>query len=213
MKNTRVQRWSILLDEYQVKIKYRQGIHNSRADMLSRIRIKPTNNEIEESNGIVSVDAPNDMTDTKFSGHNHTLFELNINMTESQDNDDHCVYIKTQLNKGENEKISSEYVIQDNILYHIAKENRFETDPFLQLVVPLKLVKTVLECFHDDLGGGHVGLEKTYQKIGSKYFWINCYKNVIDYVTKCEVCQRRMPRMPRKHNAELQDQVTPNYPM
>ena len=41
MKNTRVQHWAILLDEYQVKIKYRQGIHNGRAYMLSRIRIKP----------------------------------------------------------------------------------------------------------------------------------------------------------------------------
>ena len=39
MKNTRVQRWAILLDEYQVKIEYRQGIHNGRADMLARIRI------------------------------------------------------------------------------------------------------------------------------------------------------------------------------
>ena len=77
-------------------------------------------------------------------------------------------------------KYHSEYVIQDNILYHVGKENRFETDPFLQLVIPLKLVNTVLECFHDDLGGGHVGLEKTYQKIRSKYFWINCYKNVIE---------------------------------
>ena len=65
-------------------------------------------------------------------------------MTESQDNDDHCLNIKTQLMKGENEKISSEYVIQNNLLYHIGKENRFETDTFLQLGVPLKLVKTVL---------------------------------------------------------------------
>ena len=47
MKNTRVQRWSILQDKYQIIIKYRQGIHNGRADMLSRIRIKPTNNEIK----------------------------------------------------------------------------------------------------------------------------------------------------------------------
>ena len=77
-------------------------------------------------------------------------------------------------------------------------------------MVPLKLVKTVLECFHDDLGGGHVGLEKTYQNIRSRYFWINCCKNIIDYALKCEVCQRRMLR---KHNAELQDHVTPNYPM
>ena len=57
---------------------------------------------------IVAVDAPNDMTDTKRSGHNHKLFDLNINMTEYQDNDDHCLNIKTQLNKGGNEKISSE---------------------------------------------------------------------------------------------------------
>ena len=79
MKNTIVQRWAILLDEYQVKIKYRQGIHNGRTDMLSRMRIKPTKNEIEESNDIVVVDASNDVTDT-----NHKLFDLNINMTESQ---------------------------------------------------------------------------------------------------------------------------------
>ena len=32
-------------------------------------------------------------------------------MTESQNNDDHCLYIITHLIKGENEKISSEYVI------------------------------------------------------------------------------------------------------
>ena len=50
MKNTRVQRWAILLDEYQVKIKYRQDIHNGRADMLSRIRVEPTPHEIKESN-------------------------------------------------------------------------------------------------------------------------------------------------------------------
>ena len=93
MKNTRVQRWAILLDEYQVKIKYKQGIHNGRADMLSRIRIQPTKNEIEESNDLLAVDPPNDMTNTKSSGHNHKLFDLNIIMTESQDNDDHCVYI------------------------------------------------------------------------------------------------------------------------
>ena len=65
------------------------------------------------------------------------------------------------MTKGENEKISSEYVIQDNILYHIVKDKQFETDPCLQLLVPYKLVSTVLECFHNDLGGGYVGLEKT----------------------------------------------------
>ena len=95
MKNTRVQRWAILLDEYQVKIKYRQGIHNGRADMLSRIRVEPTQHEIKESNDIVAVDASIDKIITRFNGHNHNLFDQNINMTEYQDNDDHCLNIKT----------------------------------------------------------------------------------------------------------------------
>ena len=101
--------------------------------MLSRIRVEPTQHEIKESNDIVAVDASIDKIMTRFNGHNHNLFDQNINMTEYQDNDDHGLNIKTQLNKGGNEKISSEYVIQDNILYHVGKENRFETDPFFTI--------------------------------------------------------------------------------
>ena len=56
MKNTRIQRWAILLDEYQVKIKYRQGIHNCRADFLSRICVEPTSNENKESNDILAIE-------------------------------------------------------------------------------------------------------------------------------------------------------------
>jgi hypothetical protein len=38
MKNTKIQRWSVLIAEYGAKIKYRKGPNNIRADMLSRIR-------------------------------------------------------------------------------------------------------------------------------------------------------------------------------
>ena len=81
----------------KLKIKYRQGIHNGRADMLSRIRVEPTQHEIKESNDIVAVDASIDKTITRFNGHNHNLFDQNINMTEYQDKDDHCLNIKNTV--------------------------------------------------------------------------------------------------------------------
>ena len=112
--------------------------------------------------------------------------------------------------KDKDDKATNDYVIIDGLLYHIAKLIRFEPDPILQLVIPNILKQVVLEGFHAAVGGGHVGLEKTYQKIRSKYFWPNCYKNVVEYVQQCEVCQRRGLR---KLRAELQDSEKPNGPM
>ena len=203
MKNTRVQRWAILLDEYNVKIKYRQGIHNGRADMLSRLRIKPTKDEIEQSNNIVAIEQVPQPVE-------FINLDCDLDINEAQETDRHCRHIREVLNKNNNDSIASQYVVKDMLLYHIGKENRFETEPFLQLVIPETLKGDLIKAMHSSIGGGHVGLEKTYQKIRSKYFWPNSYKDVIEYVTTCEVCQMRMLR---KQQAELQENIIPTGPM
>ena len=107
-------------------------------------------------------------------------------------------------------KGANDYVVQDRLLYHIGKINRYEPEPILQLVIPNVLKQIVLEGYHSELGGGHVGLEKTYQKIRSKYFWPHCYKDTVEFVQSCDICQRIMLR---KRNAELQDNISANSPM
>ena len=136
MKNTRVQRWAILLDEYQVDIKYRHGIHNGRADMLSRIRIKPTENEIKESNEIIAINA--DEVESDLPNYEDIVFDQDVNMQILQQHDEHCKNIITQLTNN-NENVTAEYIIQDLLLFHIGKENKYETEPFLQLVIPQQL--------------------------------------------------------------------------
>ena len=215
MKNTRVQRWAILLDEYQVKIKYRQGIHNGRADMLSRLRIKPTPEELEEDKAILAIEQELQKIPVEVKVHEKLphyadiSFDDDIQLPKLQQDDAHGKHIMKQL-KDKDDKTTNDYVITDGLLYHIAKLIRFEPDPILQLVIPNILKQVVLEGFHAAVGGGHVGLEKTYQKIRSKYFWPNCYKDVVEYVQQCEVCQRRGLR---KLMAELQDSEKPNGPM
>ena len=153
MKNTRVQRWAILLDEYNVKIKYRQGIHNGRADMLSRLRIKPTKDEIEQSNNIVAIEQVPQPVE-------FINLDCDLDINEAQETDRHCRHIREVLNKNNNDSIASQYVVKDTLLYHIGKENRFETEPFLQLVIPETLKVDLIKAMHSSIGGGHVGLEK-----------------------------------------------------
>ena len=211
MKNTRIQRWAILIDEYQVKIKYKRGIHNVRADALSRIRIKPTPDELTHSRDILAVTNDHQeqvTTNPQLTTYPSITFRSDIDIVDLQRQDIFCKTIFNQLNGTEP---NIDYVIKDNKLYHIAKIIRYETEPILQLVVPSPLHNFVINGYHSAiLGGGHVGLEKTYQKIRSKYFWQNCYKDVVEYVNKCEVCQRRMLR---KLQAELQDSEMPSGPL
>ena len=210
MKNTRIQRWAILFDEYQVKIKYREGRHNVRADMLSRLRIRPTEGEIEQSNDILAINAESENDDVRLLSYEEISFDDEIDLKVLQRKDKHCKLIFQQLKDKDNEKVANDYVVQNHLLYHVGKTNRFETDPILQLVIPFQLKRVVLQGYHSALGGGHVGLEKTYQKIRSKYFWPNCYKDTIEFVQSCDICQRRMLR---KQTAQLQDNITPSFPM
>ena len=48
IQNSRVQRWAMLISEFGCKIEYRQGKHQVRADMLSRVRIETVNQILRE---------------------------------------------------------------------------------------------------------------------------------------------------------------------
>ena len=48
-----------------------------------------------------------------------------------------------------------------------------------------------------------MGIEKTYTAIDSKYYWLNLYKDVTDYVNKCVTCQLRSSQQPKPPVREM----------
>ena len=62
---------------------------------------------------------------------------------------------------------------------------------FLQLLVPRKRVKEILEKAHDSLSGGHFGVNKTLEKIRKRFYWASCKQDVEDWCKSCEVCVAR----------------------
>ena len=83
--------------------------------------------------------------------------------------------------------------IRDNKLYHFRPEVVISS--LVRDLNEWKLVPSdddrikILSEAHDVPQSGHLGTEKTYKRIAIDYFWPGCFKDVVDYVRKCDVCQ------------------------
>ena len=231
MKNTKIPRWAILLNEYGCDIQYRSGKNNVRADMLSRIRtndeltrepitIEPITNGIHSQVEVIDSDQltqiepeENDSDDIveNDDGEETTRIDLlNISrqrLKSLQYEEEWISRIIQSIKKGEPDKEAESYVLDDGLLYHLALPVHNDDEPNLQLVLPSKLTSTVLTAYHDDLG--HLGINKTYHTIRGRYYFRNMYTETVKHLQKCVVCNSRNLR---KTTAEMQDMPMPNHP-
>ncbi|KAI9558425.1 hypothetical protein GHT06_015208 [Daphnia sinensis] len=58
-------------------------------------------------------------------------------------------------------------------------------------VVPKSMVRELLEVNHDSLLAGHLGIQKTIDRILRQYTWPNLDASVKEYVKSCLICSRR----------------------
>ena len=67
-----------------------------------------------------------------------------------------------------------------------------DPQPRLRLVIPSNLVERVIEQVHDaEFGGGHLELDKTYNKLRYHHYWNNMYRDAVNYLDHCPVCKAR----------------------
>lgn len=88
----------------------------------------------------------------------------------------------------------TDWRIVDGQLYHlrpkpVVSEVVEDLDRW-KLVLQSELRGEALREAHDDPQAGHLGVEKTYQRLGVAYFWPNMFREVARYVKRCDICQR-----------------------
>ena len=206
MKNVRIQRWAIMLEEYGCDIEYKTGKTNIPADTLSRVVEKgvcvvdSSNSEnLKQSDNILK-----DLDDEKI---NINLIKDNKQLIKLQKEDRYLGPIIQGIEEGEDNK---EFIVEDDLLYHLSSPVRHDSTCRLQLAIPQCMSEGVIVQLHDNImGGGHVGLDKTYDKIRSRYYWPNMYRDVVAHLEKCELCQAR--KMKQKL-APLQDMPEAKFP-
>ena len=63
-----------------------------------------------------------------------------------------------------------------------------------QVVLPKILREGVMQLAHDSILGGHLGTQKTVNRVLGSFFWPGIVDDVKRYCASCDICQRTVPR-------------------
>ena len=92
----------------------------------------------------------------------------------------------------------------NGVLYFISTP---DDNPTTRLFIPDHLKEHVILQYHDD--NGHLGVDKTYDTMGSQYYWPCMFREVHGYIQKCVTCQARVLKAQK---APLQETDRRPYP-
>lgn len=223
MKNARVQRWAMMLSEYGGDIQYETG-KTQKADLLSRVKYNPDDDafdldlihELLEDVQIEVIDSDEtqELGAPEFLGEGDevvlekgaSLLQPGMSPLPQLQKEDETL---KQVLKGVQEKDPKfkSFVLQDDILYHIALPVKHDPEYRLQLVLPESLRKEALIELHDHFG--HMGIDKTHHLLRSRYYWTGMYKDVVEHLDSCDACRSRKIKVQK---APMQEAYIPQYP-
>ncbi|KAJ8324255.1 hypothetical protein O5D80_8742 [Batrachochytrium dendrobatidis] len=182
--NQRHARWSEFLSRFNIKIQYRPGSKNGKADALSR------RSDYETQSGdipdiprtLLSAESFSETIDTPHHPSSVALQILPRTTTkdllqliqQSQQTDDYIMSLGTD----------PEFVVKEGLLLH---QDR--------IVVPKSCYAAVLHSCHDVLAVGHPGIRRTLNLVSRKFWWPTMRADTKNYVSTCDTCARaKVPR-------------------
>ncbi|XP_041421806.1 uncharacterized protein LOC121394536 [Xenopus laevis] len=97
-----------------------------------------------------------------------------------------------------NSEISDEqpcYVLQNCILIRVRQNKKLGVIQE-QVVVPKMFREEIIRLAHETPWSGHMGREKTLNRILYRFFWPGIHQQVAEYCSSCPVCQKTAPVKP-----------------
>ncbi|XP_077870186.1 uncharacterized protein LOC144363180, partial [Saccoglossus kowalevskii] len=184
--DTTGQRWVSQLALFDFDIKYRPGKNNANADGLSQM---PQSEVADTFRGVCGmhkhIELPTKSAEydiTSNDGTNTlpvmTLVELELNQLEDVEVAPALSYRKLQRkpNRKQIDSLNSKtkmivrqwdkLCVREGVLYRVV--NSSNLDPVHQLVLPVKLRRSIFEALHDHMG--HLGFERTLDLIRGRFY-------------------------------------------
>ncbi|BFZ20640.1 hypothetical protein BsWGS_23679 [Bradybaena similaris] len=183
MENRKVQRWALSISGYDCEIQYIKGLDNTVADLLSRIPGECREDDATEQPEIsdkalqINVLNSNQFTPRDYAGYKPPEPEslvppslIAYDMIAEQGKDGDIDKIKRTLAGNTASKAThASFMVIDGVVYYISSP---DDEPHLRLYIPKHLQPQALNQYHEE--NGHMGTDKTYSAIRSKYYWPGC---------------------------------------
>uniref|UniRef100_A0AAR2M2K3 Gypsy retrotransposon integrase-like protein 1 n=1 Tax=Pygocentrus nattereri TaxID=42514 RepID=A0AAR2M2K3_PYGNA len=110
------------------------------------------------------------------------------NIRELQEQDESLKPLFVKCSQGNSlSKCDMQFVVRNNILYRV--KNDVE-----QLVVPTCMRQNVLKMGHSEPWAGHLGQDKTLNRIAARFFWPRLHLDVVEFCRTCPQCQLTAPQ-------------------
>jgi hypothetical protein len=179
-------RWLADLLSYDFEIQWMPGSWNTIADALSRrTHTRDAANDphipITALNAIFEVHADLFSEIEKMTPDDPEFKEISQHLVDPQDPDTFNdqpppvpKHLRTRIKR---------YVLRNKLLYFLDKDNS-------RLFVPGPLRKRIISLAHDEGPAIHNNWERTAERITRNYHWPSLHRDVINYVNKCDSCQR-----------------------
>ena len=175
----RLARWALLLQQHDFAIEHRSGKSNGNADALSRRTYDPV---------VAAYDKPGAQVERvwELQRKDPGLADI-ITYLETENLPNNSAAAKAIIHS-----IDDYYLDPNGLLCHlwVPKGRRIQT-PKSQLVVPTPLRHEILVGGHDDPLAGHLGVNKTYDKLRGKYYWPKMFADVQYWCLSCTHCQMK----------------------
>ena len=201
IKNQRVQRWALLLSEFQATIEYKPGKLNERADLLSRIHHLKSEQEVAifDTEDWIDPEAFPDCRSDERLPLEADMIDKDL-LIEAQ---------KLEFDKyiKEADLTKSEFQVIDDLLYSVKPPTKLSA-LYPRLMLPSKFRETVLRRTHGEVG--HMGCEKTLSRIHEAYVWPGMRKDTKQFINQCPVCAIHKRKPVRNVMGEM---PIANYPM
>ncbi len=106
----------------------------------------------------------------------------NIAQLQREDETLKPLFVKAEGDKPSN-LCNEEYVVVNGVLY-------VRTSDVMRLMVPSCCRPLVLHLAHTVPWSGHLGQQKTYARISSRFYWPTLYTDVQTHCNTCAICQK-----------------------
>ena len=228
---SRLIRWRLKLEEYDYKIIYKKGVDNVVADELSRNMVFPVfenpeldtlNNSIktklskEQKESVKEVFGEDFLTDEELEEEENVLRriyeeeygleepstsravreKLDRNLIRERNVSNNPVQKDINVNNQGSRQVVEEIRNQDNINEGFSEN--------IEVINNKEEQQKIIKEYHDGLIGGHGGQKATISRIKERFYWVNLNKDVIEYIQKCNQCQKqKINRHPRRNPMKI----------